>query len=869
MGEVYLAEDETLHRKVALKVLPPGTANQPDRLSRFRREAESVAALSHPNIVTIFSVEEENGVHFLTMELVEGRTLDKVIPEGGLPLDKVLELAVPMADALAAAHEAGVVHRDLKPFNIMLDQRGHVRIMDFGLAKWELHGDATVSDAPTEGLTREGVQVGTVPYMSPEQVQGKRVDHRADIFAFGTVLYEMVTGRRLFPGKSGPDVMSAILRDDPEPVSRIRPSLPRRLDDILARCLRKDPKERFQSAAELRAELQSLADQTVSGPQTGTTPGFRGLHWLGVAIVVVAAATLVWWLNSRQEAPTSADTPSAAPSERRVSQLTFGAELEEWPAWSSDGKSLAYSAETGGFRKLFVRNVDTGDIRQLTEGFADDVQTAWSPDGSRLVFVRSSRDDGKIEPDDLFGSFFTGGDIWQLDLETGQVTRIIENAYAPAWSSDGRQLAFQADWAGPPRIWVTDSRGRNPRQVTTDSSEAVEHVEPVWSPDGLEIVYRRREKSKSDLQVVNVATGEVVWVTDDNYRDMHAQWSPSGDAIFFSSYRGGGQNIWRQPVGKDGSPSGPAVQLTTGAGNDVMLSVSPDGSRLTFTVLGINSDLWRLPLDPVTGQTVGNPEPLVSTTREDSRGSWSPDGSMLAFNSNRLGEMSIWLKPLDGGAERQLTTGAGGDFQPNWSPDGSRIVFFSSRDGNVDIWVVEVATGELIQLTDSPSVDEDPFCSPDGKHIAFQSDRDGRLEVWVMDADGSNQRQLSSIGTSGHFMRWVDDSSAVIHRTSSDSSSTNLYRQSLDGAPPEPLPEIAGGGYHISFSPDRHLILDVTGHKTIWTYPLDGGERTKVFEFEDPDIRVDYPVWSPDGRWVIFDRADYQGADIWLLEGLR
>ena len=201
-------------------------------------------------------------------------------------------------------------------------------------------------------------------------------------------------------------------------------------------------------------------------------------------------------------------------------------------------------------------------------------------------------------------------------------------------------------------------------------------------------------------------------------------------------------------------------------------------------------------------------------------------------------------------------------------PDGASLVFFSSRAGNVDIWHVDVAGGGLTPLTDTTSLDEDPFYSPDGSRIAFQSDRDGRLEVWVMDADGGNQRQLSAIGTSGHFMRWRDDGTAIVHRTSSDHE-TNMFSQPLDGAEGQPQPPIADGGFHISPSPDRQLILDVTGHHTLWVFPAAGGERRKVFEFEDPSIRIDYPVWSPDGRWAVFDRAVYQGADIWLLEGLQ
>ncbi len=869
MGDVYLAHDARLNRKVALKMLPPRTAGRPDLLSRFRREFESVAALSHPNIVTIFSVEEEDGVHFLTMELIEGRTLDQVIPAGGLPVADLLALALPISDALFAAHEAGVVHRDIKPTNIMVDRRGHVRIMDFGLAKLEARRDEQTSSAPTEVMTREGTQVGTVPYMAPEQVKGKTVDHRVDIFAFGVLLYEMACGRRPFKGETRPEIMSAILRDDPEPLTDLRPDLPRRLDPIVSRCLAKNPDERFRTAGELNAALAGLRDDLSSpsgAPRTAPSPSARRLIWSLIAAVILVSGLLLWWQGRSPSRTLPEPGPPTAPVERKVSRLTFGDEVEEWPAWSPDGTRLAYSAEVSGFRKIFIRDMATGETRQVTEGPADDVQASWSPDGRSLAFVRSSSETGKMSSDDLFGNFVTGGDIWRLDIGAGTATTLIEGAFHPAWSPDGKRLAFYAGWAGPRRIWIADERGRNPRQITTDRSEAVDHVEPAWSPDGARIVYRRREKSKSDIQVVDLVTAAVIWLTDDDYRDLNARWSPDGASIIFSSYRGGGQNLWRQPVDASGRPSRSADQLTTGAGNDVQPALSPDGGQVGFVVLGINSDLWRLALDPETGQRAGEPERVVSTSREDSRGAWSPDGTMLAFNSDRTGDMNIWLKSFRDGSERRLTSGSGGDYQPCWSPDGSRIVFFSSRAGNVDIWEVEVATGETHQLTDDPSLDEDPFYSPDGRYIAFQSDRDGRLEVWVMGADGSGQRQLGMTGTSGHFMRWTDDSSAVIHRVPGEHG-TNLFSQPLDGDP-GPLPALEGAGHHISYSPDRSLILDVTGHKTIWTYPTRGGERNRVFEFDDPDSRIDYPVWSPDGRWVIFDRADYQGADIWLLEGL-
>jgi Tol biopolymer transport system component len=274
-----------------------------------------------------------------------------------------------------------------------------------------------------------------------------------------------------------------------------------------------------------------------------------------------------------------------------------------------------------------------------------------------------------------------------------------------------------------------------------------------------------------------------------------------------------------------------------------------------------------LPISPETGKPTGAPIEVITTTREDSRGVWSPDSKTIAFNSDRTGEMNIWLHSIESAQTRQLTKGSGGDFQANWSPDGSRIAFFSSRTGTADIWCVEVESGELRRLTKSDSVDVNPFFSPDGKMIAYNSDQSGRPEAWVMDADGSNARQLTGVGLVGHFMRWQPNGDALIFRCPAGGRPVTM-KVRLDGSDPEPLAEVAGGA-HMSFSPDHSRIMDVVGHKTLWVSPLDGGKPEKVFEFDDPDVRIDYPVWSPDGRWVLFDRFRPQGGDIWMMENFE
>ena len=548
----------------------------------------------------------------------------------------------------------------------------------------------------------------------------------------------------------------------------------------------------------------------------------------------------------------------------RLSQITFTESIEQYPAWSPEGERFAFSREEAGIRSIFVKDVESGEETRLTSVKYDDIQPAWSPDGQTLLFVRSRQPGVKLEPGDIFG-LFLGGDIWEIDIETGNEKRLVEKAFNPDYSPDGGRIAFDASLAGPRRIWAVDRRGHNPQQLSSDSSEGIMHVRPRWSPDGRRIVFQNIERTKFDVRVIDLSSGTSYWVTDDAVMDLNPVWSPSGKFIYFSSYRGGGINIWRAAILRDGSLGAPPQQLTIGAGQDVEIAVSRDGRRLAFSILRQNADIWRLPVSPDTGQPTGAPHEVITTTREDSRGAWSPDGRTIAFNSDRTGEMNIWLYDLETRGSRQLTKGPGGDYQANWSPDGGKIVFFSSRAGTADIWSVDVESGKLSRLTSTDSVNVNPFYSPDGRVIAYNSDATGRPELWVMNADGSEARQLSDSGIVGHFMRWNGEGDAVIFRPPGVTSPMSI---GLDGAPATPLAEVAGGA-HMSFSPDFSRIMDVIGHKVLWVSPLDGGPPEKVFEFDDPDVRIDYPVWSPDGKWVLFDRFRPQGGDIWMMENFE
>jgi serine/threonine-protein kinase len=854
MATVWLAQDLKHDRPVALKVLHPNLASSlgPER---FQREVKLAARLQHPHILTVYDSGESGGQLWFTMPFVEGQSLRERLGERKrLPLNEALRIAREVAQALQYAHEHGIIHRDIKPENILLTRDGHTLVTDFGVAR--------PADEIAPHLTGAGIVVGTPSYMSPEQATGdSHIDGRSDVYSLGSVLYEMVTGQTPFAGTSARSIVTKQLTEPPPPIP-MSAGVPEPVRRAINIALAKEPNERFASAAEFAAALNP--------PEQALGMG-TGARRVATAAVAACGLVALAYYASGPKASRSQVSPSsgsvASSINRQLRQLTFSSALEEWPAWSPDGTRLAYAAEVNGFRQLFVRTIATGEDRRLTHGLRDDIQPAWSPDSRRLAFVRARTSSGKLDPADINGWYHEGGEIWNLDLASGKETKLIEEAFAPSFSPDGTRLAFDALWAGPRRIWVADTNGRNPRQITSDSSDAVIHAEPRWSPDGKRLVFRRIENPKSDIVAVDLASGAMTRMTDDNLLDLDPIWSPDGRQIYFASSRGGGLNLWRISIGAGGKPVGAPEQLTTGAGDDVEPAPAPDGRQLAFAVRGINSDMWRLPVAAESGKPTGQPQPVVATTRVESRGSWSPDGATIAFNSDRLGEMNLWLHRLSDGNERQVTTGPGGDYQPQWSPDAKRLVFFSARAGNLDIWTVRLSDGRLDKLTESSSMDINPFYSPDGRHIAFLSDRSGRLEVWVMNANGSDQRRLTSIGARGHFLPWTPDGSAVLFPAESGPK-TEIYRVNVPDGALTRLPEMPSGA-HMSFGPGDSLVLDVRGHKKLWVYPLSGRPGYQVFEFPDPDIRIDYPVWSPDGKWILFDRAAPKGGDLWILAGIQ
>ncbi len=892
MGAVYLAEDQKLHREVALKVLPSELANNTERFERFQREARSVASLNHPNIVTLFSVEEDDGCHFITMELVRGKPLDKHIPTGGQSVKDFLDFAVPLADALDAAHEKGITHRDLKPANVMIDEVGRVKVIDFGLAK-AAQSDASspdLSQAPTEQLTMEGRIIGTPSYMAPEQVEGRPVDHRADIFSLGILYHEMLIGERPFKGDSNMSIMSSILKDNPSTVSDLRPEIPVELSRVIRRCLQKNPSDRIQSALDIRNELRELQTEFLSGtltslqnPNVAAAGTNKILKWMpgivGVSLVLAVMAVF-YWRDAGDTAPGSGGSTRPGSSARSlgrpaITRLTMKDQLEMMPTFSPDGRHLAFVAQVGKFKQIFVREVGSSESTQLTEGDYDFIQPAWGPDTNTIYYARSIRSGENISKGESSGGEYNSAfsQIVRHTMASHETEVMVREANGPSVAPGGSELFFEhAD-----RIWKSDLLGGRQVQLSEDE-DTLSHATPRVSNDGSKVVFRRFNVRERLSDIAVVTTNHVQTVVRTNGFHLNPTWHPDGSAIFFTlPIRMAGANIWRLPVNDDNSATREPEAVTTSGTKDTEPAFSPDGHRMVFTIASRNSDIYRVSIDPATGRTNGPPAERMpfNTNREESRGSWAPSTaqSMLAFNSDRGGEMNLYIWREQDNSVTQVTSGNGGDYQPTWSGDLQKLVYFSSPYGHSDVFVVRTnANSQPIRLTDNPEPDYNPFFSPDGKHIVFASVREGRTDLYLMNPDGSDQRRLVKGAGITHFHPWYDSESVLnpVILPEQNPEEADYCRIFLDGRVEamnmiKPYAMKIGG--HGSLSPDHKHYMELNWpHTHIWVLSLTEPQGEIIYQRAHPAAEIDYPWWSPDGRSATFDFAMPGSSELVMAE---
>jgi eukaryotic-like serine/threonine-protein kinase len=858
MGEVYKARDSRLNRMVALKILLPDRMANSERRQRFVQEAQLASALQHPNIVVIYEIGSADGVDFISMELVRGRTLEELIPRSGMRLNEALKIAVQVADALAAAHGAGVVHRDLKPGNIMVSPEGQAKVLDFGLAKlMETAPAGELDETRTQVAsvkTQEGTILGSAPYMSPEQVEGKSVDARSDIFSFGAILYEMLTGKRAFSGDSTMSTLAAVLQSEPHPLSgQMADALPREVERLVLRCLRKDLNTRAQHMADLKLALAELLEESQSGslqaPALAGRKPAKQRWWIpALAILAAAALAAAWWL--RPAGP--AGTFEAAP-------LTTYAGSETGPSFSPDGSQIAFqwNGEKGEQNDIYLKLIGSGPPLRLTTDPGTHIRPAWSPDGKTIAYYAN-------HPDRRRGIFLIPalGGPERLLLET------TSSQLLPAWSPDGKWIA-----ASPPGLSTTADSGI--LLISVESGERFElgklnpefagSREPAYSPDGRWLAYTKPRAGDftSSVWIIGLTAegkpqGSPRQVTFSKLGVNFPVWTPdSREIVFHEGTPTSSGAIFRvKPDGRGKTQKVAGLGYTTGP-----IAISRNG-RLAFSRGGIDADVWRYDL-----KGVDPPRKLIASTAWDSSGEYSPDGRHIAFESNRSGSREIWVCDTDGGNPVQVTHFGGPvTGTARWSPDGRQIALDSRPDGNSEVFVVNSEGGGLRRLTQTRGESARPDWSPDGKFIYFSSNRSGAPQIWRMPASGGDAVQITKNG--GFALRASADGEWLFY--SATGGFVPLWKIRPDGS--GEATTFPGPATALNMAITRNALYCFNppgqpGAVSIQALRFADSKASQVLSLEfSPGAGLSV---SPDERYLLLTRPDLKGSDLMLVEGFR
>jgi Tol biopolymer transport system component len=795
MGDVYRARDTALDRDVALKFLPSELTRDPAAKPRFIREAQAASALDHPNICTIYEIDEtEDDQLFISMAHYEGEVLRERISRGPLPLSDTADIAVQIALGLATAHQKDIIHRDLKTANVFITASGLVKILDFGLAK--LSG--------VTQLTRPQTTLGTVSYMSPEQARGEEVDRRSDVWSLGVVLYEMVTGQLPFKGEFSEALVYSILNEAPTPVTGLRSGVPLEFERIIDKCLAKDPNKRYQHLDDLIVDVNRLKPSLLIEPglkpaePSGPTARTRAKKSFGWPVVALAAAVglvagILLSPGGREE--------GTLPEPVRVHTITVsGYDFE--PSASPDGRIVAFRSNRDGSPRIWLKQLVGGGEEPLTEG--PDVLPKFSPDGSTLLFIR---DEGGVRS------------VYRQSLVGGQVRKLVEDAANAAWSPDAKRIAFirtrSLEGQRSASIGVADADGTGER-IIFDGEQNIGSIR--WSPDGKTIVAVGNSVTGNNpdwrILVLDVATGKSHYLDPSGVGHPMSglSWTAEGDLVVA---------IAGSLLGDQGNTSSRFVHydLETGA---------------------ITTLFWTEYLFPIQGLRAS--DATVSDIV-------APETVVFNQTLARQGLREITLNdPSAPRHGRVLTRTEGRDRQPVYYRDGRHVMFSSSRSGNLDLWTIDPATKRVHQVTDDAAQDWDPGFSPDGSQIVWSSDRSGHLEIWIANADGSAARQLSNDGADAENPTFTADGAWIVY-WSSNREKLGIWKIRPDGSDATLL--VGGAFLQPEVSPDgRYAAYLFQEHDKLRTF-------INVVEIETGTVlpfRIGVPTRSGAGN-IIFGRV--------------
>ena len=868
MGEVYRAHDPRLGREVAIKVLPASFSADLDRLRRFEQEARAASALNHPNILAVYDIGTHDGAPYLVTELLEGCTLRDRLADGPMPARKAVELAVQVAHGLAAAHEKGIIHRDLKPENIFICRDGRAKILDFGLAKLsapEIGGDATVTTLNLSPQTAVGVTMGTAGYMSPEQVRGEKSDQRCDIFSFGAVLYETLSGQRAFEGRTAADRSSAILKEDPPDLLTTTKNVPTALDRIVHHCLEKNPEQRFQSARDLAFHLESTSPSTSGSGITLSAPTEKKkaalpLGWMIACLALALAAAGAWWFRGRAE---------PGPRSVKFLRLTDFAGMEESPAFSPDGKSVAFVSDSTGSRQIWMRLLAGGPPLQITSGPGPHLEPRWSQDSTAIIYF-TPPPEGNVQ-----------GTLWEVSALGGAPHQLVSSMSGADVSHDGKRLAFFRLNAKQVELVVTDRDGSNPR-VVTQAVTTFSYRMPRWSPDDSTIAYLHNEELWSDdVFLVASAGGAPRALTQENSSMSGLTWLPDGSHIIYSSARGNTLlylptlHLWE--ISKSG---GEPRQLTFGETGDESPDIDREG-RILVSRKHMQFDIWKFPVNGSPTENVSRAVRITDQTGQVQTPTLDPTDGEMAYLSDSGGHGNVWVLPLHGGQRRQITF----EKDPNmvvgvsvWSPDGRLITFASgraSRDFRVGYYLIHPDGSDLHPLIPKGTW---TTWSPDSKWLYYSEGFLG-LKLLKIPVEGGTPVVVRTDNARGPAL--APDGSALYYvvplQNLNGSLDYELRVARPESGPSTLLVRIPGQrlpiwqGCHPVISKDGKWLvmpLEDTLGTNIWIASTADGKLRQITEFGQKRTFIARRMsWSSDGKWV-FAAVGEGDSDIVQLDGL-